>query len=1573
MATSSIKAEYVAAASCCTQHVTLMKSWLVQKQTALGVNTPRCDEDRLALMELTVFLLPKDEKVRTGVSAADLHVYAVWQGVECLLNEEIFAELARIGYEKPSTKLTFYKAFFLSQWKFLIHTILQYMRAKRTSWNEFSSSMASAVICLSSGDLSTHTTKYTSPALTQKVFANIRRVAHDDGVPTAGDTAEGDVSASHDEVPTNVGTTQRIDSSDETMIDDVSNQGRMIVEMDQDADVVLEDDKEVADDVKADQDAKVVDVVTTTKIITEVLTATSETITAASTTITAAEAQVHAVTLTAAPARVTAAPSRRRKGVVIRDPKEESTTSTSFLLKPNPRIMLEEEESRALKRLNETPSEKEAKRQKLDEEVEELKRHLQIVPNEDDDVYTEATPLSRKVPVVDYEIINLNNKPYFKIIRADGTHQLYVSFLSLLKNFDREDLEALWSLVKKRFATAKPKNFSDDFLLMTLGAMFEKPDIHAQIWKNQRSVHGPSKVKATKDKTSRIFKRFITEIENLVEKKVKIIRCDNGTKFKNTVMNEFCEEKDSKLPTTFWAEAVNTACYVQNRVLVVMPHFKTPYELFKGSGPEWLFDIDDILKSMNYAPESAGTNSNNFVASESDIQERPNAERSTITVNTTGPVNTATPTYADYPNDPLMPDLEDAGIFDDAYDDRDEGAEANYNNLETIISVSPIHSTRIHKDHPKDLIIGETLVDLPSGKRAIGTKWVYRNKRDQRGIVVRNKARLVAQGHRQEEGIDYDEVFAPVAQMAYASFMDFTPTSRLCDLEFPNRVYKVEKALYGLHQALRAWYETLSTYLLDNRFKRRTIDKTLFTKQIKDDILLVQVVKSASTPIKTHKPLSKDAAGTDVAVHLYRSMIGSLMYLTSSMPDIMFATKIHVDNESAICVVKNPFYHSKTKHIEIRHHFITDSYEKRLIEMVKIHTDYNVADLLTKAFDVTRFQFLIASIGLKLKGYLINDGYADLVQHADNKEWDIPWKTATGKELSNPLMAGSLPKTTLPTLLSTLKIKTVNDDVWLQALIDRKKVIITEASIRHDLKLNDAEGTSCLTNAVIFEELARMSNTMASAIICLVNNKKFNFSKYILDNLKKNLEAGVPFYMFPRKHKPRRKEKKERKETEVSPTELPTVEHVPTPSNDPLPSGEDSMPLKELMVLCTNLSNKVLNEVIEIKSSHKAKISELESRVEKFEEENRLLTKELKSFNSKVESPAFKEIIVDKEKSSKQGRKIADIDADTDVNLENVYNLDLAHEETVLSMQDITDADGKKVAKEMVKVITTTKIIVDEVSTASGELNATNKEPVSAAPANITTTQPIEATKKTVDIPTAPKAKGIVFHDMEESTTRIVSSKPHVKDKGKAKLVEEPEVLKSRKAQIAIDEEVVRRIEAEWNADIKDNIYWIKGMSYEEIRPLFEEEYNKVQTLFKEGPEIDAERTKAPRKRTRKENVEKDQSAKKQKGDELEKDNAEKQKMEEQQEAEELKRNLEIVPYDEDDMYLAFSTMLKNFDREDLEVLWKIVKDMFKDSQPKEVLDVFLWHTLKEMSEHSVEDSVWKLQKGPKGLARVKN
>nr|GEW97755.1 hypothetical protein [Tanacetum cinerariifolium] len=146
----------------------------------------------------------------------------------------------------------------------------------------------------------------------------------------------------------------------------------------------------------------------------------------------------------------------------------EAKFNSNITFLPKSKEQLEEEENRAIQSINKTPAQKAAKKRRLNKEVEDLKQHLEIVPDEDDDVYTKATPLARKVPVVDYEIIHLNNKPYYKIIRADGTHQLY------------------------------PNNFSDDYLLTTLGAMFERPDGKAQVWKNQRTIHGQAKVKSWK-------------------------------------------------------------------------------------------------------------------------------------------------------------------------------------------------------------------------------------------------------------------------------------------------------------------------------------------------------------------------------------------------------------------------------------------------------------------------------------------------------------------------------------------------------------------------------------------------------------------------------------------------------------------------------------------------------------------------------------------------------------------------------------------------------------------------------------------------------------------------------------------------------------------------------------------------------------------------------------------------------------------------------------------------------------------------------------------------------------------
>ncbi|GJQ95420.1 putative ribonuclease H-like domain-containing protein [Tanacetum coccineum] len=733
------------------------------------------------------------------------------------------------------------------------------------------------------------------------------------------------------------------------------------------------------------------------------------------------------------------------------------------------------------------------------------------------------------------------------------------------------------------------------------------------------------KITATKDETSGILKSFITGVENLIDQKVK-------------------------------AKAVNIACYVQNRVLVTKPHNKTPYELFLGrkpalgfmkpfgcpvrilntidhlgkfdgkadegffvsentpnivgSGPNWLFDIDALTKSMNYKPVFAGNQSNGNSGTkacddagkvrmetssqddgskpssddEKKVDEDPRKDSESIdqekddNVNSTNNVNAASinevnavggKTSIELPDDLNMPTLKDYSIFDLSSDDQDNGVEVDMNNLDTTIQFSKEQTIKTfkiacllafyHKKNPK------------------------RNKKDERGIVIKNKARLVAQGYTQEERIDYDEVFAPVAKikvirlfLAYASFKDFVVYQMdvknaflygkieeevyVCqppgfeDPYFPNRVYKVEKALYRLHQVPRAWYETLSTYLLDNGFLRGKIDKTLFIKRDNGDILLVQVyvddiifgstkkelcnafeklmhekfqmssmgeltfflglqvkqkkdgifisqdkhvaeilkkfgfaeVKTASTPMETQKHLLKDEDGEEVDVHMYRSIIGSLMYLTSSRPDIMFA----------VCACARYQVNPKVSHL----HAVN-----RIFRYLKDQP--------------------------KLGLWYPKDSPFNLVAYTDS---DYAGASLYRKSTTGDLLTKAFD--------ATVKAKTVNGEVLLQALVDGKKIIIIELIVRRDLQLEYVDGVDCLPNATIFEQLTMMgyeklsqkltfykaffsqqwkflihmilqclsakttawnefSSTMASAIICLATNQKFNFSKYIFERM----------------------------------------------------------------------------------------------------------------------------------------------------------------------------------------------------------------------------------------------------------------------------------------------------------------------------------------------------------------------------------------------------------------------------------------------------------------------------------------
>nr|GEU33652.1 retrovirus-related Pol polyprotein from transposon TNT 1-94 [Tanacetum cinerariifolium] len=558
----------------------------------------------------------------------------------------------------------------------------------------------------------------------------------------------------------------------------------------------------------------------------------------------------------------------------------------------------------------------------------------------------------------------------------------------------------------------------------------------------------------TKDETSGILRNFITEIENLKDLKVKIIRCDNGGEFRNKEMNDLCSRKrikrefsnartpqqngvtkrrnrtlieaaktmlvDAKLHVTFWAEAVNTACYVQNRVLVNKSQNKTPYELFngrtpaigflkpfgchvmilntldhlgkfdakwdegyfigysmsskafrvfnkrtkrveenlhvdflenkaikKGAGPKWLFDIASLTNSMNYVPVVvAGTNSTNFSCTKESAGQDVKKDVSSLR-------------YIALPNwfheahlDSSTSNAQDACNVD--------APESSGNSNPTTTPTNPpsnqMETLTVETPVPTNVW---SLVDCPKGVRPIRTKWVFKNKKDERGMVIRNKARLVTQRHTQEERIDYDEMDVKSAFL-YGTIDEEVYVIQplgFQNLEFPARVYKVEKAMYGLHQAPRAWYGTLSKYLLTDGFQKGTIDQTLFIKRQRGDFILVQVyvddiifgssnphlcrefkalmhekfqmsamgelnfflglqvlqkkngiflsqdkyigdilkkfgysdVRSANTPMDKENRWGKDGTRKDVDLHLYRSMIGSLMYLSASRPDIMFA------------------------------------------------------------------------------------------------------------------------------------------------------------------------------------------------------------------------------------------------------------------------------------------------------------------------------------------------------------------------------------------------------------------------------------------------------------------------------------------------------------------------------------------------------------------------------------------------------------------------------------------------------------------------------------------------------------
>ncbi|KAJ9564484.1 hypothetical protein OSB04_000450 [Centaurea solstitialis] len=835
----------------------------------------------------------------------------------------------------------------------------------------------------------------------------------------------------------------------------------------------------------------------------------------------------------------------------------------------------------------------------------------------------------------------------------------------------------------------------------------------------------------SKNEAPEIIISVLKEVQVNLQSQVQKIRSDHGTKFKNKVLGGYLESVGikhtfaavrtpqqngvverrnrtlveaartmlaySKLPMFLWAQAVDTACYTQNRSIVnnrcfVMNDREDRHKL-QAKSDEAIF-IGYSKNSIAYRVYNKRTK---MVIESMNVKFDPFAEKvmniKNSTVNVQEPVSISGPSTSTISEDtssvespqvqtsiiPISENQEltqvqspifdssqiqeaDIGSSEDISDPIPIRMESNFDDYPQDLQIVPSfeslqdvpissytdsgydlqlyrplpHTTKWTRDHPLHQIIGDPnapvqtrsataneclfaaflsnveplkvvdtladpdwfiamqeeinqfvrlkvwrLVPRPEGKSITDTKWILKNKKDEDNVVVRNKARLVAKGYRQQEGIDYNETFAPVARieairmfLAYAAHKDFTvyqmdvktaflngvlkeevyvsQPKGFVDPDHPDHVYILDKALYGLKQALRAWYDSLSQFLVESGYSKGKIDNTLFIKREGEHIMLVQIyvddiifgstcpdfceifsklmmtryemsmmgelkfflvlqvkqlsagifinqakyikdilkkynlenAKIMKTPMSPSCALDSDPDGTAVDVTTYRGMIGSLMYLTPSRPDIMFSTclcaryqskpkvshlkavkrifrylkgtvnlglwypkgsgyeltgytdadhggckldrkstaghiqflgdklvswaskkqncvslstaeaeyvaaasccsqiiwmrtqlrdygfkfdkiPIYCDSKSAIAISCNPVQHTKTKHIDIRYHFIKDHVKKGTIELYFVNTEFQLADSFTKALDEKRFNFLITKLGMR--------------------------------------------------------------------------------------------------------------------------------------------------------------------------------------------------------------------------------------------------------------------------------------------------------------------------------------------------------------------------------------------------------------------------------------------------------------------------------------------------------------------------------------------------------------------------------------------------------------------------------
>nr|GEV42874.1 hypothetical protein [Tanacetum cinerariifolium] len=545
----------------------------------------------------------------------------------------------------------------------------------------------------------------------------------------------------------------------------------------------------------------------------------------------------------------------------------------------------------------------------------------------------------------------------------------------------------------------------------------------------------------------------------------------------------------------------------------------------KGKSP---VDSPTGVRDLRAEYEEFSFNSSNRVTAVSAPVNaaRPNPINSTNNFNTTSPfVNAVSPNFRitgkssfvdpfKYPDDPDMPKLEDI-IYSD--DKEDVGAEADLSNLETNIPISHIPTTKVHKDHLVNHIIGD--LNLAPQTRSM-TRMVKEQGKKMKTFTLMDVKSAFLYGNSEEE-------------------VHVCQPPGFEDLDNPDKIYKVyvDDIIFGsTNKELCKAFEKL----MKDKFQMSSMGELTFflglqVKQTDDRIFISQDkyvaeilrkfgftdVKSDSTPIKIEKPLIKDPDSEDMDVHIYKSIIGSLMYLTSSRPDIIdspFNLVASSDSDYAGASLDR----KSTIGVNAVRHFITAvSYELMLFGLIKVD-DINLMLLDTsEGFDQI-MDFLNAHI----------------IQYA---------------LVVNPTIYVSCIKQFCDTDI----VKKVNDDVQLRALIDGKKVVVSEAIIRIDRHLDDSDGVECLPNEEIFEELARMgyekpppkltfykaffsaqwkfwihtlvqylsakraawnefSCFMTSAVICLATCRKFNFSKYMFDSMVRNVDSPSKFLMYPR-------------------------------------------------------------------------------------------------------------------------------------------------------------------------------------------------------------------------------------------------------------------------------------------------------------------------------------------------------------------------------------------------------------------------------------------------------------------------